>query len=231
MDYGTGAPVIGTDRQRRKTHVFRIVLSHSRKAYSEVCFRQTTEDFLRCLENAIWHFGGVPQTIVIDNLKAAVSHPDWYDPELTPKLRSFCRHYGTAILPTRPLQLPEDLATLPAPTPGGSNITDPTPEADAVAALGGNPAALSRKGIAAGDGGLVSYAARFGVAKDIRDVLAAEDLEFRSRKRGRPLERLFNVNVYYRAYLSQSLDQQVELERWRKAGVKNVGAPPDPVAP
>ena len=62
---------------------------HSRKAYSEACFRQTTEDFLRVLENAFWHFGGVPQTLVIDNLKAAVTHPDWFDPELNPKLQSF----------------------------------------------------------------------------------------------------------------------------------------------
>ena len=35
-------------RRRRRTHVFRIVLSHSRKAYSEAVTRQTTEDFLRC---------------------------------------------------------------------------------------------------------------------------------------------------------------------------------------
>jgi hypothetical protein len=39
---------------------------------------------------------------VIDNLKAAVAHPDWFDPELTPKVQSFCRHYGTVILPTKP---------------------------------------------------------------------------------------------------------------------------------
>jgi transposase len=102
VDYGTGAPVIDADGKRRKTHVFRIVLSHSRKAYSEACFHQTTEEFLRCLENAFWHFGGVPQTIVIDNLRAAVNHPDWYDPELQPKLRGFCEHYGTAILPAKP---------------------------------------------------------------------------------------------------------------------------------
>jgi transposase len=102
VDYGAGAPIITPEGKRRRTHVFRIVLSHSRKGYSEVSFRQTTEDFLRCLENAFWHFGGVPQTIVIDNLKAAVPHPDWYDPELHPKLRSFCEHYRTAILPTRP---------------------------------------------------------------------------------------------------------------------------------
>lgn len=102
VDFGTGAPIVDPDGKRRKTHVFRIVLSHSRKAYSEVTHRQTTDDFLRCLENAFRHFGGVPQTIVIDNLRAAVKQPDWFDPELNPKLVSFCRHYGTVVLPTKP---------------------------------------------------------------------------------------------------------------------------------
>jgi len=102
VDFGTGAPVIGPDGKRRKTHVFRIVLSHSRKAYSEATFRQTTEDFIRCIENAFWRLGGVPETLVIDNLRAAVKHPDWFDPELVPKLEAFCGHYGVAILPTRP---------------------------------------------------------------------------------------------------------------------------------
>jgi transposase len=102
VDFGTGAPVITAEGKRRKTYVFRIVLSHSRKAYSEATFTQTTEDFFRCLENAFAHFGGVPKTLVIDNLKAAVAHPDWFDPELTPKVQAFCRHYGTVILPTKP---------------------------------------------------------------------------------------------------------------------------------
>jgi transposase len=78
------------------------VLSHSRKGYSEATFSQTTEDFFRCLENAFAHFGGVPKTLVIDNLKAAVKHPDWFDPVLTPKVQSFAQHYGTVILPTKP---------------------------------------------------------------------------------------------------------------------------------
>jgi transposase len=102
VDFGTGAPLIGPDGKRHKTHVFRIVLSHSRKGYSEVTLRQTTDDFLGALENAFRHFGGVPKTIVIDNLKAAVAHPDWFDPELTPKVAAFARHYGTVILPTKP---------------------------------------------------------------------------------------------------------------------------------
>jgi len=102
VDFGVGAPVITPEGKRRTTFVFRIVLSHSRKAYSEATFTQTTEDFFRCLENAFVHFGGVPQTLVIDNLKAAVAHPDWFDPVLTPKVQAFCQHYGTVILPTKP---------------------------------------------------------------------------------------------------------------------------------
>jgi transposase len=102
VDFGVGAPIITDGGKRRKTHVFRIVLSHSRKAYSEAVDRQTTDNFIRCLENAFIHFGGSPQTVVIDNLKAAVTEADWYDPELNPKLRAFAAHYAVAILPTRP---------------------------------------------------------------------------------------------------------------------------------
>ena len=102
VDFGTGVPLVEGDGKRRRTHVFRMVLSYSRKAYSEVVLRQTTENFLRCLENAFWQFGGVPQRVVLDNLKAAVTKADWFDPELNPKLEAFARHYGTVFLPTKP---------------------------------------------------------------------------------------------------------------------------------
>lgn len=102
VDFGRGAPIIGPEGRQRRPHVFRIVLSHSRKGYSEAVLRQSTESFIRALENAFWHFGGVPRTLVIDNLRAAVQKADWYDPELNPKVEAFCRHYGTVILPARP---------------------------------------------------------------------------------------------------------------------------------
>jgi hypothetical protein len=47
VDFGTGAWVVAPDGKRRKTYVFRIVLSYSRKAYSESTFTQTTDDFPR----------------------------------------------------------------------------------------------------------------------------------------------------------------------------------------
>jgi len=101
VDFGQGAWVIENGK-RKRPHLFRVVLSHSRKGYSEVVWRQTTENFIRCLENSFRSFGGVPQTLVIDNLRAAVTRVDWFEPELNAKVEEFCRHYGTVILPTRP---------------------------------------------------------------------------------------------------------------------------------
>ena len=131
-----------------------------------------------------------------------------------------------AILPPKPLELPENLADLPEPTPGGANLTDPRPFDDAILALGGKP--QSTIGVPAGDGALYSYTTRKGVTAGIRQTLAAEDLEFRQKNDGRLLERLFNVNVYFKAYRKQSLDQYAELERWRRAGARTPSAPPDP---
>jgi transposase len=101
VDFGQAAWVLENGR-RRKTHLFRCLLSHSRKGYSEAVWRQTSESFIRCLENAFRHYGGVPATVVIDNLKAGVIQADWFDPQINPKLEEFARHYGTVILPTKP---------------------------------------------------------------------------------------------------------------------------------
>jgi transposase len=101
VDFGSGAWVL-EDGKRRRPHILRITLSHSRKSYSEPIWRQTTENFIRSLENAFRAFGGVPRTLVIDNLKAAVKSADWFDPDLNPKVLEFARHYGTVILPTKP---------------------------------------------------------------------------------------------------------------------------------
>jgi transposase len=101
VDFGQGAWVLVAGK-RKRPHLFRIVLSHSRKGYSEVVWQQTTESFIRCLENAFRYFGGVPRTLICDNLRAAVTRADWYDPELNAKTAEFCRHYGTVMLPTRP---------------------------------------------------------------------------------------------------------------------------------
>ena len=128
------------------------------------------------------------------------------------------------IVPPKALAMPDSLSELPEPTPGGTNRTDRQPTDEAIVALGGSPSAAG--GIPAGDSALYSHAARFGVESSIRGTLASEDLEWRRDNNGRILERLFNVNVYYKAYLAQRLDQQAELLRWRKLGIKTPSAPP-----
>ncbi|ABD56961.1 DUF3035 domain-containing protein [Jannaschia sp. CCS1] len=125
-----------------------------------------------------------------------------------------------AIVPTSELELPPTTA-LPQPTLGGTNRADPTPEADAIAALGGNIERANRNA-----GGLLNHASRFGVASDIRGTLAAEDLAFRGNNGGRVLERLFGTNVYFRAYREQALDRYAELDRLRRSGVQTPSAPP-----
>jgi transposase len=102
VDFGLGAPVLSADGKTRRTWVFRAVLSFSRRGYSEVVFHQDTESFLRAIENAFRHFGGVPLILNLDNLKAAVLKAHWYDPALNPKIVAFGQHYGISILPCRP---------------------------------------------------------------------------------------------------------------------------------
>lgn len=102
VDFGAGPRLVGADGKKTKTWIFRMVLSHSRKGYTEAVLRQNTETFVRVLENAFRHVGGVSLTVNLDNLKAAVLKFDWADPDLNPKLREFARHYGTTILPCVP---------------------------------------------------------------------------------------------------------------------------------
>ena len=53
--------------------------------------------------------GGVPKFVVCDNLKAAVTNPDRYEPGLNRSYLELADHYGAAILPARPYK-PRDKA-------------------------------------------------------------------------------------------------------------------------
>ena len=100
VDYGT--TWVQLAGKRKKIHLLRVTLSHSRKGYTEAMPRQDTESFIRGIENAFRRWGGVPRLLVLDNLKAGVLKPDIYDPELNPKFAAFCQHYDVVALPTRP---------------------------------------------------------------------------------------------------------------------------------
>ena len=131
------------------------------------------------------------------------------------------------ILPVKPLTNPNDYSFLPAPTPGGANLTDPTPKADAVVALGGSAAALDPgKGIPSQDQALVVASSRYGVPANTRQVVAQEDEEFRKRQGRFTRIRLFPVDRYEQVYRKESLDPYKQAEALRRQGFATPAAPP-----
>ncbi|MCL7408770.1 DUF3035 domain-containing protein [Marivivens donghaensis] len=125
------------------------------------------------------------------------------------------------VQPTRTLELPQSMNLLPTPTPGGVNLADANPQADAIAVLGG-----SVTGGVGGDAALMAQVSRFGVDPSIRSVLAAEDAAFRKRRTNLSLFRIFNRDRYFQAYRGQSLDAYAQLERFRSLGAAVPSAPP-----
>ncbi len=131
------------------------------------------------------------------------------------------------IVPTKPLELPDDLVALPDPTPGGGNLTDPLPEHDAVAALGGQPSRLDSTRVGAGEGALLAAAERNGTAANIRKVVAEEDKEFRKKNGPKLLQRWFKVDTYLNSYEEQTLQARRANELLRRKGVKTPTVSPE----
>ena len=131
-----------------------------------------------------------------------------------------------SVLPTKPLQAPESYTALPAPTPGGRNLVDPNPLGDAVASLGGRPAALDATGVPGGDAALVRHAGRNGVPANIRETVAQEDLDYRQRKGRFQRLRIFVKNKYNSVYEPQTLNSAQTNQAYRRVGVPTPSAPP-----
>jgi hypothetical protein len=130
------------------------------------------------------------------------------------------------VLPTKPLEYPDDLATLPEPNAAGINRADKRPLEDGVLALGGKADRLNSTSIFQGESALITAAGRHGVTADIRNVLAGEDVEFRKRNKGKILERWVGSDIYTRRYREYRLDEYAELLRLQKIGVRTPTAPP-----
>lgn len=65
---------------------------------------QKTEDFIYALGKALEFYGGVPQIVVPDNLKAAVIKADKYEPVLNKALDDMGNHYGFVTIPCQPVR-------------------------------------------------------------------------------------------------------------------------------
>lgn len=98
----------------RKAYVFVMVLSHSRHRFDAICFDQKVTTWVDLHMQAFEYFGGVPRTIVPDNLKSAVIRSAFKPSDevvLNRNYRDLARHYGFRIAPTPPYS-PEKKGTV-----------------------------------------------------------------------------------------------------------------------
>jgi transposase len=102
IDFGYVGKMLDAEGNLRKAWAFVMVLGWSRYAYVEFVFDQKVETWLRCHRNALEFFGGVPQRLVIDNLKSGITQAIWDDPHVQMAYRECAEHYGFLILPCRP---------------------------------------------------------------------------------------------------------------------------------
>ena len=103
VDFGFAGMMFDPETGKlRKTWVFVMTLSWSRHQYIEFVFDQKVETWLRLHRNAFAFFGGVPERIVPDNLKAAIVRACWDEPEAQQSYRECAEHYGFLIAPCRP---------------------------------------------------------------------------------------------------------------------------------
>ena len=97
VDWGEMGTV-GIGSTSRRLSFFLMVLCFSRRMYLEFTVSQTSEFFLACHERAFAAFGGVPQRLLIDNLKSAVlQRLAGVAPVFNPKYLDFSRHWGFEI--------------------------------------------------------------------------------------------------------------------------------------
>jgi transposase len=86
----------------RKAWVFVLVLSWSRHLYAELVFDQRVETWLLGHRHAFEAFGGVPERVVLDTLKAAILRASATDPLVQRAYRECAAHYGFRIDPNPP---------------------------------------------------------------------------------------------------------------------------------
>ena len=65
--------------------------------YVEATWTQGVRDFLSSHIRAFEFFGGVPQILVPDNLKSAVTMASRYEPTLNHSYREMAKYYGSVI--------------------------------------------------------------------------------------------------------------------------------------
>jgi transposase len=111
VDYaGQTVPVVDPHTgEVQQAQIFIGVLGASNYTYAEAHESQELPNWIGAHVRMFAFFGGAPEIVVPDNLKAGVKHPCRYEPDLNPTYQDLAQHYGTAVIPTR-VRKPKDKA-------------------------------------------------------------------------------------------------------------------------
>lgn len=115
VDFSGKRPVIidPTTGDATPVELFVAVMGASNFTYVEAVPSQRVPDWIGAHVRALEYLGGVPQTVVPDQLRSAVSKPHRIEPGLQRTYEDLGRHYETAIIPARPRK-PKDKAKVEA---------------------------------------------------------------------------------------------------------------------
>ena len=112
LDYaGHTVPIYDIRKQEVlfKAQIFVSALGASNYIYAEATPSQELEHWLGSQIRAFEYYVGVPEILVPDNLKSAVTSACRYEPEINRTYADFANHYGVAVIPAR-VRKPQDKA-------------------------------------------------------------------------------------------------------------------------
>ena len=111
IDYaGLTVPVVSKETGESATaQIFVAVLGASNYTYAEATWTQGSVDFIGSQVRALKFFGGVPEMLVPDNLRSAVTRACRYDPDINRSYLHMAEHFGCSVMPARPYK-PKDKA-------------------------------------------------------------------------------------------------------------------------
>lgn len=105
---GLTMPIVNAKtKEIKKAQIFVSVLGASGYTFVHAVVSQSTADFIECHNKAFAFYGGVPNEVVPDNLKAAVISHTKKGVVLNDSYADMAKHYGVTINPTRPKK-PQD---------------------------------------------------------------------------------------------------------------------------
>ena len=94
--------VCGQTGEVRQAQIFVGVLGASSYTYAEAVWTQSLPDWIGAHVRMLQFFGGVPEQLVSDNLKAGVTKACFYEPKINRTYADFAAHYDAAVIPARP---------------------------------------------------------------------------------------------------------------------------------